>query len=104
MLLGLLPDTPFGNASRVCARDDPKTSRAPDPSTASSTTAKRPNGRPAVVAGMLSRTPSVVFAFVDLFDDLGAECIEIAGFARGNDTIIDHDCGIFPFGARVHDI
>src|ERR1700676_5301023 len=37
-----------------------------------------------------------MFAFLDLFDDLGAERIKVAGIARCDDAVIDNDLGIFP--------
>src|ERR1700694_576563 len=45
-----------------------------------------------------------MFAFLDLFDDLGAERIKVAGIARCDDAVIDNDLGIFPFGAGIDDI
>jgi hypothetical protein len=44
-----------------------------------------------------------MFAFADLFNDLGAEGIEVARVARCNDPVIDHDFRIFPSRIGVGD-
>jgi hypothetical protein len=45
-----------------------------------------------------------MFAFADLFNDLGAEGFEVARVARRNDPVIDHDFRIFPFRPGVGDV
>src|SRR4051812_20380769 len=42
--------------------------------------------------------------FLDLFDDLGAEGLEITGIARGDQPLIDDDLGILPSRTGIGDV
>src|SRR5947209_3112294 len=56
------------------------------------------------VAKALCSAPTPVFTFRDLFDDLGAERIQIAWIARRNHTLVDDDFGIFPIRTGILDV
>jgi hypothetical protein len=41
---------------------------------------------------------------LNFLDDLGAEGLEVTRIARGDDALVDHDCGISPLGCSIHQI
>jgi len=62
----------------------------------------RPRWSGAMVAGLSLRgyaglcRLALVFAFLDFFEDLGDESVQVAGLAAGHDALIGNDFAVFP--------
>ena len=54
--------------------------------------------------GVLRGAALSVATFLDLLNDFRTERFEVSGIARRDHALIDHDLGIFPFAARIHDV